>query len=148
MDILGIGKGVEAAANTYFLATGRTGKTARLVEALRSGDRVVCRGHDEARCFARMLRHKGIDGIEVVGVPPDKPYMLIERWPPSRGRTFFDDVWLQEYYLQEIKAAERSLERLTGEPESNENAGLHARVAEDLRKASPGHAVPPFPHLK
>ena len=148
MDILGIGKGVEAAANIYFAATRRTGKTTRLVEALKSGDRVVCRGHDEARHFSRMLRHLGVDGIEVVGVPPDKPYMLIERWPPSKGRTFFDDAWLQDFYLQEIQAAERSLERLTGEPESNGNADLHPRVAEDLRKASPWHAVPPFPRLK
>lgn len=113
MDILGIGAGVEASALLYFNAARRSGKTSRLIEALKSGDRVVCRGDGERRHMVNALRRRGIYDVEVISVPPDKPSWLAERHRPSEGRTLFDDDWLQDFYMQEIRSAARGLERLS-----------------------------------
>lgn len=129
MDILGIGAGVEASAYIYFTATRQTGKTTRLIEALKSGDRVVCRSDKEKRRMFYQLRNRGIDDVEVVSVPPDQPFRLVDRFPPSNGRTFFDDVWLQDFYLQEIKAAGRSLDRLVGASKGEYQSALHSDEA-------------------
>lgn len=126
MDILGIGAGVEASANIYFLAKARTGKTTRIIEALKSGDRVVCRSDKEKRRMFYQLRSRGIDDVEVVNVPPDRPGRLVDRFPPPKGRTFFDDVWLQDFYLEEIKQAGRALDRLVGQSSGEYESALHA----------------------
>lgn len=103
MDFFGIGAGMLGAARGYLQGARRTGRTTRLMESLKTGDRVIFNTTQEARLFEReCLRHELI--IHCTVCPAQEPHR-VHSLPPVHGRTRFDHGWVERFYEQQMQSA-------------------------------------------
>lgn len=110
MDQYGIANGVRTVVRVYEQMSRGTGRTSRMIEALKSGDRVVFADEREARRVKHICQDCGLD-IECVTMPPEDPGLLMHR-PPSIGRTVFDHSWVMARYVYCIEQVGREIARL------------------------------------
>ena len=100
MDFFGIGAGIEGAVKIYFQSARRTGRTISLINSLKTGDRIVFHNEKEARRVSNLCKEKGIN-IKYIIVPINNLSKIFEKGS-SQGRTIFDHLWVEKYYLAEI----------------------------------------------
>lgn len=120
-DFFGIGTALRALFAAYTQTARRTGRTTRLVGALRDGDRVIVASVPEQRYLKSLMRMRGLE-VEVRCIPPrDFHPGELER---IQGRTHFDHGWIERFYEHQLSYAERALaeieERLQPAPAGNE----------------------------
>jgi len=105
-DFFGIGTALRAMFATYSQTARRTGRTTRLLDVLRDGDRVIVASIPEQRHLNALARGRGL-AVEVRCVPPRDihPASL----PPIAGRTHLDHGWIEKFYETELAYAERAV---------------------------------------
>lgn len=113
MDIYGIGSGIESGAMIFFQSCRQTGRTTRMIEALKPGDRVVVHEAALKRHMEKELARAGKAGIEVVAVPVNESHSLVVGRPRAEGRTYFTHDWLQLYWLRAIREIQQDLAQLS-----------------------------------
>ena len=101
MDFFGIGQAIESAATIVFHTSRGTGRTTRLIESLKPGDKVVFNTVEEARHFKRLCKERDIE-IETQVVPVKTPEKIFDRGTPQ-GRLIFDHGWVEQFYMNSIK---------------------------------------------
>ena len=132
MDHFGIGQALKGMARVYFQAARGTGRTTSLLESLKDGDRVCCVNGKEADRLTRMLRERKVDA-QAIAVDPNTPERIFERGTP-KGRTIFDESWIEQYYLRALEAAARDIDHLQREASGFGTAHIETREA--AREAS------------
>ncbi|MEO8299949.1 MAG: hypothetical protein ABI574_19325 [Burkholderiales bacterium] len=119
MDYFGIGAAMRSLAQIYAQSARRSGRTTRLVESLKDGDRVVFVNVRQADLVRSMCHKRGVD-VECIVMSPGRPHDLL-MLRPSRRRTIFDHGWVEDYYLKRIEGALGEIddlqERLSGPAE-------------------------------
>lgn len=113
MDIYGIGAGIEAAVKISFLSCRQTGRTTRMIEALRPGDRVICHGSGEQRHTRAMLNRVGKDGVEVILLPVNQSHRLKSDMRSRGGKDYFTHDWLEAFWLYEIQEVQQHVRGIT-----------------------------------
>lgn len=105
-DFFGIGTALRAILSTYRQTARRTGRTTRLLDALRDGDRVIVASSEEHRHLASLVRMRGLDVAVMCLSPRDFHPAGLQGIP---GRTYFDHGWVEAFYEQQLSYAERAL---------------------------------------
>jgi len=115
-DFFGIGTALKSMYRLYFGTARMSGRTTRLVESLKSGDRVIVSDIRQGKYLERMCRERGVE-IRWARIDPkavDRLYSL----GTSEGPTIFDHVWIEEYYQHQLNCASATLneveQRLSG----------------------------------
>lgn len=124
MDQYGIGNALRGAALAYFQGARRTGRTTKLIERVRDGDRIVFATREEAARVQQLLRERGVRP-ECIVVPVDQPHRAVERISRST-RVLFDHCWIEQYHLRSIERASAYLGTLAreGDPTQAEASAL------------------------
>ena len=128
MDLFGIGQAMKGMALIYFQSARRTGRTVSIVESVKDGDRICFTNAQEAERVKRLCKERGVD-VECIVIPTKKPEKFFERGT-STGRTIFDHSWIEGYYLDALKRAEKEIDHF--ERKSSGYGELHR---ETRRKA-------------
>lgn len=112
-DFFGIGPAIRAALGIYRTAARDSGRTTRLLQALQSGDRVICQNIAAMRDMQRLLRERGFerDAVQVRILPAEDHYRLVEL-ERIQGRTYFDHAWVETYYQVHFDRAESEFARI------------------------------------
>jgi hypothetical protein len=110
MDFFGIGPAMKGAALIYFQASRRTGRTTSLLNSLKKGDRVCCARPAEAERLRRQCKQRGLD-VEVVTLPPHH-VDDVRRLGTSQGRTIFDHMWVEQFYMNAVERAQHDIDYL------------------------------------
>ena len=115
-DMFGIGPAVSAALSLVFGAQRQTGRTTRLIESVKDGDRIIAASGHAARHMAALLKQRGVN-VSIEVIDPLNQYKLY-KLGTAQGRTIFDHTWVEIFYQQAISnAADQMTEmegRLTG----------------------------------
>lgn len=119
MDFYGIGPAMLGVVSVYLQGARRTGRSTRLIESLKTGDRVIFNTPHEARLFEReCLRRELI--VHCTVVPVEDP-SRVHALPPVQGRTRFDHGWVEAFYEYELECAVAQIPKweaaLSGAPE-------------------------------
>jgi hypothetical protein len=114
-------------ARCYFQSARGTGRTTSLLESLKDGDRVCCVSSKEADRITRMMRERKIDA-QAIAVDPNRPERIFERGTP-KGRTIFDESWVEQYYMRALEAAARDIDHFQREASGFGAAHLETREA-------------------
>jgi hypothetical protein len=133
-DMFGIGSAIAAALGVAFGAQRRTGRTTRLIESVKDGDRIIAASGNEATRLANLLAQRGVN-VSVAVIDPLNPYKLFELGT-AQGRTIFDHTWVEMRYQKAISdAADQMTEmedRLSGydwrHRETQEKAKYYAEM--------------------
>jgi hypothetical protein len=110
MDHFGIGAAMQGIARIYFQSARKTGRTTSLVQSVKRGDRIVFTDSRQAEHVLRLCMERGVT-VECIVVDPRTPELVFGRGTP-RGRTLFDHVWVEQYYLNAIEQAQRDIDNL------------------------------------
>ncbi|WOB06560.1 hypothetical protein [Piscinibacter gummiphilus] len=102
MDHFGIGAAMKGMALAYFQAARQSGRTTSMIESMRDGDRAVFVDSRQADIVRRRAKEMGRN-IECIVVEPKQPREQLERLKPAPGRTIFDHVWVEAFYLGELQ---------------------------------------------
>lgn len=127
MDHFGIGQAMKGMARCYFQASRGTGRSTSLLESLKDGDRVCCASSKEAERLMRMLRERKVDA-QVIAIAPNTPERIFERGTP-KGRTIFDESWVEQYYIRALETAAKDIDRFQREASGFGAAHLETRQA-------------------
>ena len=101
MDIFGIGAAIMGAAEIYFRAARRTGRTTQLLNSLNDGDRVYFLERNHLRSFKRLAKERNLD-IECCVIPVNDIHDIY-KMGTCQGRSVFDHSWVEAYHLLSIK---------------------------------------------
>lgn len=132
MDHFGIGQAMKGMARCFFQASRGTGRTTSLLESLKDGDRVCCVNSQEADRLKRMLRDRKVDA-QVIAVDPKTPERVFERGTP-KGRTIFDESWVEQYYMRALEAVAKEIDHF--QREASGFGAAHIETREAVREAS------------
>tara|TARA_R110002124_G_scaffold190189_1_gene357461 strand:+ start:493 stop:909 length:417 start_codon:yes stop_codon:yes gene_type:complete len=127
MDAFGIGNAIIGAARVYFQSARRTGRTSALLESLQPGDRVVCLTTQQAQHLRQRIKEQDIDATVIV-VPTEKPERIFEQ-STSIGRTIFDHVWVEQYYLNQLQRAACDIDSLQRQSSGYGQPHLETKLA-------------------
>lgn len=142
MDHFGIGAALKGAANFFFLAARETGRTTALLESLKHGDRVIFAHPKHAQRFQLLLRDhllsrmsvKEAVAIEIECITVDARGDVLHSLKPALGRTIFDHVWVEHFYMRELERADEYIahfqRKLSTDPDARRSqlmAKLHQR---------------------
>lgn len=125
-DAYGVGNALKAFHHSITLASRATGRTTRMLEQLKDGDRVVLTSENMAQHIRPLLKEMGKD-VELVVCPPSNPGKLFER-PPSKAYTHFDHDWVDEFYRLALARAGDDLMRLARDTSGDGVAYAEARL--------------------
>lgn len=103
MDRFGIGAALLAFGSTLEGISRRTGRTTRLVDSLRNGDRVVCFDVAQAAILRGRVRDAGLR-VDVVVMAIASPRELLNL-APVEGATVFDHGWVTAHYRHVVSLA-------------------------------------------
>jgi len=127
MDHFGIGLTLYGMALNYTLAARQTGRTTSLVESVKDGDRIVCYSPQEAAQLKRLCQARGVT-VDCVVINLRSPETIFQ-YPTPSGRTIFDHVWVEHYYLRVLAQAQRDLDFWARESSANGAAHRETRQA-------------------
>jgi hypothetical protein len=139
-DMFGIGPAISAALSLVFGAQRQTGRTTRLIESVKDGDRIIAASQNEASQMARLLKQRGVN-VSVEVIDPANPHGL-HKLHTAQGRTIFDHRWVEMFYQCAFSdAADQMTEmegRLSGfdwrHRETQEKAKQHAEMLAGLSR--------------
>ena len=114
MDQYAIGLGVKNSALIFFETTRRTGRTTRMVDNLKTGDRVIFASSQEAHRVKKICWKKGIEIKTRVIDPREHDSWHIEQLLRN-GRYVLDHSWVEMYYINAIDKAQRDIDSLQSE---------------------------------
>jgi hypothetical protein len=106
MDMFGIGSAITAVVDSYFHGARSTGRTTRLLESLKAGDRIVTLDEPQARVLRSLLTRRKL-AVSVLVLPVRDP--ILPGIARSEGKTVFDHTWVEEFYRLELRRANSSL---------------------------------------
>jgi hypothetical protein len=112
MDQYNIGPTLQASLSMYTEHARQTGRTTRLIDSLKEGDRVVCLNARESERIRRLIQERGLKGVEMVTNHPDEAGELLGRLPTPQGLTLFEHTWVEEYFRRELEKASSRLREL------------------------------------
>jgi len=104
-DFFGIDNAVKGMVNGYFQSARRSGRTTRMVEAVKTGDRILFRSGREAVRVQRMCRDLGKDVKCSVASG-------LNELCPAKGRTFFDHGFIENLYQKSIEDTAKHIESM------------------------------------
>jgi len=132
MDHFEIGQAMKGMARCYFQASRGTGRTTSLLDSLKDGDRVCCVSSQEAERLKRMLRERQVDA-QAIAIDPNTPERIFERGTP-KGRTIFDESWVEQYYIRALERAAQDIDHL--QRQASGFGAAHAETREAAREAA------------
>jgi hypothetical protein len=103
MDFFSIGTTLQTAMQMYSQVARTTGRTTKLLNILKDGDRVVFINETHVQLFQNQLRERNLK-TTCTSINPRYPEQLLQRAPCS-GQTYFDHVWVEEFYKLAIERA-------------------------------------------
>jgi hypothetical protein len=109
-DAYGVGNSLMAFHHSMVMASRRTGRTSRMVESLKDGDRVVVASSGMKRYLADLIRKTG-KKVDVIVLEPHDNYRL-SLFGTSVGKTYFDNDWVEKYYKHELENISKNLRRM------------------------------------
>jgi len=117
MDHFGIGNAVRASALSYFQGASRSGRTTSLIESVKDGDRILFKNQREANRVSSLLRDRNPSlQVQCIVLDPKESSRIFELGSlPGEGRTLFDHGWVEQYYLDAINNAIKSIDSLQRE---------------------------------
>jgi len=107
----GIGEEIVNRVYQYYQHSRAIGRTSKMIEAAKDGDKIIFSDHRERERVERIFREQGKD-VKCVVVRIDNPHEALNVFAGRRGDTFFDHTWVEKYYLASIERAEKQLETL------------------------------------
>lgn len=110
MDHFGIGAAIAGAVRIYLQSAKGTGRTTSLVESVKDGDRIVFIDSTQAKRAQRLCQERGAT-VDCVVIDPRQPDMIYQ-YPPAVGRTIFDHVWVEQFYLHAIERCQQDIDHL------------------------------------
>lgn len=113
-DFFGIGGAIRGAVEIYFRASRGTGRTIRMIDSLKEGDRVVFLNSDHAKHTVRMAKERGVEIDYIISAVVDAPYDLNRKGTP-KGRLIFDHCWVEEFYKKVLERADKDIQFLQDE---------------------------------
>lgn len=123
MDHFGIGACIRAAIELMLRGMRATGRTTALINSVKDGDRIIFRSRQEAMVVEMLLRRKGLQ-VSCVVVDPTHVERLLGT-QRAAGRTYFDHVWIEEYYTNGIKQLGKDIDHfssaLSGMPDDGDD---------------------------
>jgi len=125
-DSYGVGNALKAFHHSMVMASRRTGRTSRMLEQVKSGDRIVFASEAMARHVRPLLKEMGKE-VELVVCNPRDPASLFYR-ATAKGYTHFDHDWVDEYYRLALEDAGERLMRLPREVSGDGVAHAEARL--------------------
>lgn len=108
MDHFGIGVAIHSMACAYSSSARQSGRTTRLVESAKDGDRIVFCNVREAKRVETLCRARGVK-VDCIVIPIHEPFRVRDR-KPSEGRTIFDHTWVEQYYVATIANAQKEID--------------------------------------
>lgn len=109
LDEYGFAATAKTALNLFEVQSRSSGRTSRMIERLRDGDRVLVGDQKFARWIEDRLAKVGKKDVKVLVVPPSQNPM--ERYGTSPvGRTFFDHTWIEAFFHRSLDNAARDLQ--------------------------------------
>lgn len=111
MDEFGFSSAARLAIELHDMGSRGSGRSMRLIERATKGDLIVTVNEREAARLSRLLKQRDKPDVQV-RVLPSNDGILAFQGTLSRGRVWFDHLWLQEFYTNRISRADKDLERL------------------------------------
>jgi len=107
MDIFEIEKDITDIIKQYFDITRGTGRTTKLLDTVKDGDRVIFVNRTQAMMFENLCKPRGLQ-VKCIDISPEIDNLVsIVHYPNLRGlrtgKTYFDHVWLEMHYKHKIK---------------------------------------------
>lgn len=131
----GFGKELQSSIQNIEQSMRRTGRTTRMLEALKDGDRVVTYSEASASYLRQLIRERGLNVNVRVCEPTPGALADMERVKASDGETVFDHTWIYMYYRAALDGASAMLNRravqLSGWSEAHEETrrlAIHAKI--------------------
>ena len=95
-DQYGVGNALRAFHHSMVMASRGTGRTTRMLEMVKDGDRIVLTQQNRRREIEHLLKAMGKD-VTIIAVHP-RNIDQIFNGPQPKGYTHFDHEWVDEYY--------------------------------------------------
>lgn len=112
MDIYGIGGALRGIFEGFTHGARLSGRTTRMVEAVRSGDVIICRDDADIRHVKLRLKDRG-DLLDVRVVTAKYAFCgNFARNLHRVGKVYFTHGLVEEHYEQALKRADYDLERM------------------------------------
>lgn len=110
----GIGAALDAMLRTLEHSARRTGRTTRMLDALREGDQVIAMNADHAQILRRDIRERGLKDVSVIAVPDTAQGAVLSKVHPAtrKGVTHFDHTWVEKFYAGAIAEMRKDFEQL------------------------------------
>lgn len=131
--------GLSAAMNMAFQifeqGSRRSGRTERMLAAVRDGDWIVTSVAAEARRIECRLKELGREKVRVIVSQPRTYGLRWEQGPNARGFVHFDHEFLTDYWRAKLDAAEVELDNLQakislGPPAEQEQGDMSYRFVD------------------
>lgn len=103
MDFFGIGSALLTSLETYTHTARQTGRTTRLINSLKDGDRVLVGSDTEQRRLKDLVKRRGLN-VEIRLARADRlPAGAVENGTRmSAGRTYFEHTLVEQFYRDAI----------------------------------------------
>lgn len=136
MDEFGISTAVRSMVEVYSATARQTGRTTKLLDGLKDGDRVICLDGREGKRLEGLCRERGLKvkvlacGVKTV----NEPFQA----GTSQGRTVFEHTWVEEFFRYRLQEAEEDLSHL-----QRELSGYGEAHRKTARQAAMWHGFEP-----
>ena len=112
MEDYGIGAATKTALGILQRASRRSGRTERMVERARSGDWIIVASDPERARVEQLLRDAEKPDVRVRVCLPHREERAWQFGTNSRGMTFFDAAWVEQWYLLRVEALQAEFTKL------------------------------------
>lgn len=103
MDFFGLGSFLLTSLETYTHTARQTGRTTRLINSLKDGDRVLVGSDTEQRRLTDLVKRRGLN-VEIRLARADRPpaFAAENGMSMSAGRTYFEHTLVEQFYRNAI----------------------------------------------
>lgn len=136
MDEFGISTAVRSMVEVYCMTARQTGRTTKMLDGLKDGDRLICLSGNEARRLESLCRERGLK-VTVSARKVRETARLFEIGT-SQGRTVFEHTWVEEFFRYRLQKAEEDLDSL-----QRELSGYGEAHRKTARQAAMWHGFEP-----
>lgn len=106
MDQYGIGSAMQAMQAMYVNTARRAGRTTRMLERLKDGDRVLCSNQGAARDIKNRARGMGLD-VQTIHI---SDFHGMAQMRPAEGKTYMDHTMVERLYELAILGTQKEID--------------------------------------
>lgn len=112
MDLYNIGAVMNAMVEMYRVSSRNTGRSSLLFSMVQDGDRIIFHNTEHANIAKRELSSRGKTDVQCISIDPRHLHEVIDKFKGTRRRTFYDHIFVEEYYQHIIRGAGTDLDRI------------------------------------